>query len=161
MNGQFSDSKVEISKEKYKEIKKIAQSCYKFFKTRNALSILEKSGVECSFIALEGNLGGFTNINESSQNPLSFHVYINSKYDTYLQKIIAAHELGHVLIHPSDSLNMFEEDSNSQIKEYEANIFVLELMSQLQPLNDDYTAFASDELHAYINKRLFQSPSPY
>ena len=154
---------MEISTERYKEIRKTAKSCFDFFRTRNPFEILIQLGVDCSLIALEGDLGGFTNIYKYSDedNQYAHQVYINTKYDAYSQKIIAAHELGHVLLHRTDSLNMFEENEPTQIKEYEANIFALELMPQLQPQNKDYKYFSKNQLQQYINSKLFFLCSSY
>ena len=148
---------MEISTERYKEIRKAAMSCFTFFRTRNPLEILRQLGVEYSFINLQGDLGGFTCINKhpDKDQQYTYHVYINTKFDSYSQKIIAAHELGHVLLHHTDSLNMFEENGSSQIKEYEANLFALELIPQLQPRDERYTYYSKEELQRYIGSKLY------
>ena len=84
----------------------------------------------------------------------TFHVYISDKYNTYSQKIIAAHELGHLLLHSKDDFNMFNSDDSSLKKEYEANIFAMEFMPQIQPYQLDYRYFSSCELQKHIQRKL-------
>lgn len=88
-----------ISKKRYKEIQRAAICCKKFSKTEEPFAALKNLDVEYSLINLEGDLPGFINSDYNSGKQYSPHVYINKRYGKYSQKIIAAHELGHVLLH--------------------------------------------------------------
>lgn len=62
------------------------------------------------------------------------------------RKIIATYDLGHVFLHQKDDINMLEESADSDIKEYEANLFVMEFMSQMRPVDRDYLDFSPEPL---------------
>lgn len=145
-----------ISNKSYREIKVIAIECYKRYRTRNPFIIFEKLGIGYNVIELKGNLAGFTSECHTSaiNEEYPFFVYINSRYDSYSQKIIAAHELGHILLHKGDDLNMLEESDSSYIKEYEANIFAMEFMPQIQPHDKKYISLSPSELQEYICSKL-------
>ena len=69
-------------------------------------------------------------------------------------KIIAAHELGHIFIHPKVNLNMLDNSLISDIEEYEANIFAMEFMPHIQPKSRNYLDFSAKELQNYICSKL-------
>lgn len=139
-----------ITPKRHRNIKNIARSYFNHYKTRNPFEIFQKLGISCSLIKLDGDLKGFTHINEKNI-PC---VYINNKYDYYSQKIIAAHELGHILLHRKDALNMFEENGISSQKEYEANIFLMEFMPQVQPHDKNYIQLSPTRLKNYIRSKI-------
>lgn len=147
---------LKISIKRYKEIKRTAIECYKHFNTKNPFVVFEYLNINYSFIKLEGLLAGFTHSSSpSNTNTLpSFHVYINTRYDVYSQKIIAAHELGHICIHQKDHLNMLDNSTTSTRKEYEANIFAMEFMPHIQPKGMNYLDFSPKELQNYICSKL-------
>ena len=70
-------------------------------------------------------------------------------------KIIAAHELGHIVLHNSDTLNMFEDDGVSSETEYEANIFLMEFMPQTQPHTKNYMELSPMALKNYICNKIY------
>lgn len=69
-----------------------------------------------------------------------------------LKKIIASHELGHVIIHEKDAMNMLDADASNNIREYEANIFAIEFLTWLKPRN--YLKLSPKELQEYIFSKL-------
>ncbi len=140
-----------ISHERYQQIKNLAKNCFKFFNTRNPLEVFQKLYIPYSLINIEGDLKGFTHINEKGEP----WVYINKKYDYYSMKIIAAHELGHIVLHNSDTLNMFEDDGVSSETEYEANIFLMEFMPQTQPHTKNYMELSPTALKNYICNKIY------
>ncbi|MCI8750911.1 MAG: ImmA/IrrE family metallo-endopeptidase [Lachnospiraceae bacterium] len=142
-----------ISKKRYKEIQRAAICCKKFSKTEEPFAALKNLDVEYSLINLEGDLPGFINSDYNSGKQYSPHVYINKRYGKYSQKIIAAHELGHVLLHKNDAINMLDADDKNSIREYEANIFAMEFMPQIQPKN--YLILSPRELQEYIFSKLY------
>lgn len=144
---------MEISTIRYNKIKRIANEYAKRYNTRNAFIIFEKLHIPYSFISLTDDLAGFIDWGDNGRKP---HVYINSNYDSYSQRIIAIHELGHLLLHQQDSLNMFN-DTDYKSKEYEANVFAMEFRPYIQPRKSDYTYFSSNELNNYICSKLSKS----
>lgn len=134
-----------LSTRRYMEIRRMAIGCREYLKTRDPIKMLKEFDVPCSTITLEGDLKGFTIIN-SNYEPW---VYINDKYSRYSRKIIAAHELGHVLFHRFDEINMFNDEDYPE-KEYEANVFLMELMPQEQPRGIDYLELSPEQLKKYI-----------
>lgn len=149
-------SGLKISIKRYNKIKNSAIECYQYFNTRNPLTVFNYLNIDYSFIHLEGAIAGFTHNSNSLNNdmPLPFHVYINTRYDIYSQKIIAAHELGHIFIHPKVNLNMLDNSLISDIEEYEANIFAMEFMPHIQPKSRNYLDFSAKELQNYICSKL-------
>jgi len=137
-----------VDQKRYQKIKRAAEKCFDYFATRNPLKILNKLEIPCSIIDLEGGLNGFTHMNQKGEP----WVYINKRYrhDELSVRIIAAHELGHILLHSESDINMFEENTDFSYKEYEADIFVMELMPKIQPYYRDYTTFSPEELRKYI-----------
>lgn len=149
-NGGYD---LNIPYNRFKEIEANARFCFKKYSTRNAISIFNYcSNIECSSLFLDGNIGGFTHKSEFDDN--YFYVCLNNKYDTYSQKIIAAHELGHIVLHGNEPLNTFLEDECSELQEYEANIFAMEFMPQIQPYNMTWNNFTPNELQNYIRSKL-------
>ena len=149
-------SGLKISIKRYNKIKNSAIECYQYFNTRNPFTVFNYLNIDYSFIHLEGAIAGFTHNSNSLNNdmPLPFHVYINTRYDIYSQKIIAAHELGHIFIHPKVNLNMLDNSLISDIEEYEANIFAMEFMPHIQPKSRNYLDFSAKELQNYICSKL-------
>lgn len=139
-----------ISRERFSEIQNAATSCFEFFGTRNPFMVLNEMGIPCSFIKLEGDLKGFTSINAGGET----WVYINRKFDNYSTKIIAAHELGHIILHRFDEINMFEDDGISSETEYEADIFLMEFMPQVQPYNKNYLSLTPAQLKNYVCSKI-------
>lgn len=142
-----------ISQKRYKEIKKAAICCQRFTKTKEPFTALKNLDIEYSLINLEGDLPGFLNSYYTHNGQYSPHVYINKRYGSYAQKIIAAHELGHVILHQEDALNMLDGDARNSLKEYEANIFAMEFIPWIKPEN--YLTLSPDELQEYIFSKLF------
>lgn len=144
---------MEISNTRYDNIKKLAIRCARYYGTRNPFTIFKCLNVQYSILHLEGTLGGIVHFDDTGTK---CYVYINSRYNSYSRRILAAHELGHIFLHQADSLNFFEneDDEISQIKEYEADIFAMEFMPQIQPHNGDYTYFSPYELHNHILSKL-------
>ncbi|MCI9542496.1 MAG: ImmA/IrrE family metallo-endopeptidase [Lachnospiraceae bacterium] len=146
---------MKLTYERYEEIAQCAENCYKRFKTRNALQIFNYLNIDYSFINLKGKIGGFTHKEENYKR--KFCVYINNKYDAYSRKIIAAHELGHILLHGNDDLNIFSEEISTEIPEYEANLFALIFMPHIQPQNISLRELSITELQKYICSKLYLS----
>lgn len=141
-----------ISRKRYTKIQSVATRCFKYFGTRNPLLVLEEMEIPYSFINLEGDLKGFTNINKNRKH----WVYINNKYDDYSVKIIAAHELGHIILHRFDEINMLDEYCAHSKSEYEANIFAIEFMPQIKALDLICEELSDIELQNYICSKLKQ-----
>lgn len=141
-----------ISQKRYKEIRRAAICCQQFSKTSEPFAALRNLDIEYSLINLKGDLPGFINSRSTPDGRYLPHVYINKRYGHYAQKIIAAHELGHVILHQKDALNMLDGDDRNSIKEYEANIFAMEFMPQIKPAN--YLSLSPNELQEYIFSRL-------
>ncbi len=142
-----------ISKKQYLKIKRAAVGCWQFTQTKEPFVAFKILEIEYSLINLKGNLPGFMETKFKPDGHYSPHVYINKRYGKYSQRIIASHELGHVILHKNDYMNMLDEDDKISIKEYEANIFAMEYMPQIQPEN--YLALSPDELQEYIFSKLY------
>ena len=143
---------MEISDRRYAKIKHYAQSFLTCFEPKNPLELLDKLDVHCKFINLSEDLGGFTDRIKLADNENIYYVYINSryKYDDTAKNIIVAHELGHILLHSADYLNLFDTESSSMVEEYEADLFSMELMPSIRPVGCNYRQFSPTALRNYL-----------
>lgn len=142
-----------INKKQYMKIKKAAFYCQQFTQTQEPFTALRNLEIEYSIINLNGKLPGFTDSHHTPDGKYFPHVYINKRYNLYSQKIIASHELGHVIIHKKDTMNMLDPDADNDIREYEANIFAMEFLTWLKPVN--YLKLSPKELQEYIFSKLY------
>lgn len=146
---------MEIDYQRYRRIKTIANKCFEKFLTRNPFKVLTKLNIPFRFVMFKG-LDGFVIDSEKGGK----QVFINKKYenDEYSARIIAAHELGHILLHINDELenspNLFDGDATLLKEEYEADIFLMEFMPRIQPYEIDYINLSSEDLRDYIHSQL-------
>lgn len=142
-----------ISSKRLNHIINLAQSCLNKFGTRNPFIISEILGIHCSTINVK-YIDAFSEKNNNGINT----IYISSSFGYYYQKILCAHELGHILLHQREALHLFEGDkcqiNNIKEKEYEANVFAMNLMPQIQPRDKNYLEYTPDELQYYIKMKI-------
>lgn len=63
-------------------------------------------------------------------------ITVNSNFDEKSQRVILAHELGHAVIHKKLAINHFGANKVSkELEEYEANLFAVALLFNLDELN--------------------------
>lgn len=84
-------------------------------------------GIKYEFVKFDGNLSAFSVRSFPEDNGT---IFINWYYGRYSQKILCAHELGHLRLHKYDDKNLFDKCSDP-IKEYEANYFAALLIPPL------------------------------
>jgi len=140
---------MEITRERYWEIRTIVEKIYKHCGTRDPFLIAEGLNINCSTISLSGALG----ISDISKATDKATIYLSSNLDSYAKKIICAHELGHLLLHRDIGVNLFTSDGDKDdIIEYEANVFALELMPHLKPF--EFRKFTKEELQTHMEKKI-------
>ncbi|MBR5129202.1 MAG: ImmA/IrrE family metallo-endopeptidase [Firmicutes bacterium] len=137
-----------ISPRRLNYITDIAQECLYKFGTRNPFLILKYLQIECSFVNTQ-----YTNAFLTKDTNGNSTVYISNSLGKYYQKILCAHELGHILLHPKHALHLFGESKDDQL-EYEANLFALSLMPQIQPRDKHYLEYAPHELQKYLEEKI-------
>lgn len=136
---------MEISRKRYKEIKRRLARIVKYCGTRDPFEIAKKMDISCTILPLEGLLGA-SDISKAS-------ICLSKHLDNYARKIICAHELGHIILHREESLNLFRNDRNeTDIIEYEANLFAMELLPQIKTKR--YLELSKEELQRYIEKKI-------
>ncbi|MBR4058922.1 MAG: ImmA/IrrE family metallo-endopeptidase [Lachnospiraceae bacterium] len=134
-----------------------ANALLKHFHTRNPFTILQLINTNISTLSLTHNIGGFTDIT-SSDNGLHVNIYINKEYDSFSQRIIAAHELGHVIFDSDAQLNMFsDEKTYSNISDYRADLFAVKLLGLVKNTNETKNFYTPEEVHKIIMSKLLYS----
>ena len=100
--------------------------------------IADYYGINYKFVKLEGDMPSYLSYMDNKIGT----IYISNRYrkESYMAKLLCAHELGHYFLHGiqeaamnNDSLNDYLPDEI--IKEYEANIFAIILMPQIMSGN--------------------------
>lgn len=74
-------------------------------------------------------------------------IYINSNYDLKSQKLLCAHELGHIKLHPHCIVNHFH--GSNEALEYEANLFAAYFM-----LDENLYSMSFCSMNSYILKNI-------
>lgn len=108
-------------------IKKITDELVAEYKTENPFEIISLSGAKLIYNYEMVKLKGFYSVVKSKR-----YMVINGNLDEDIKKIVAAHELGHDVLHREFAKdNAISEtmlfDLSSR-KEYEANLFAAELL---------------------------------
>ena len=148
---------MELTPEKYIRLKRIINNCKALCKSSNPFELCKILNIKIYFLPLENGLFGFADISSSDEQPLKSKatIFISSCVSSYAQKIICAHELGHILLQRDQSLNLLDSSNPSNsISEYEANLFAIELLPQIYIGVKDYRCLSREELYNYMIKKL-------
>ncbi|MDY6314310.1 MAG: ImmA/IrrE family metallo-endopeptidase [Clostridia bacterium] len=137
-------------------IKKRAEALAEEYHTRNPFELLETLGIDIEFNTEFTELKGFFTI----INGCRFAV-INANLPYEEQKIVAAHELGHALLHEefakdAQLCDTMLYDMRSK-PEFEANLFAAYLLISDSDIEDAANmGYSKSQLAAYLNvsKRL-------
>ncbi len=141
-----------LTKERYMYILSKATELLTLSNNKHPFALAKILNVQIRLAPLVDNVPGFL---ENSIPNHSATIYINSLIDSYSQKIVCAHELGHLLLHNAeDSYQLFDADINA-ISEFEANLFVQLLLPQVFARTStkdfktisDFNKFVSSQIH--------------
>lgn len=133
----------------YETIRRTADRTVKKLKTSDVYKICKELDINITMFSIgkpETAVKGFyTEINRIKM------ITVNSDLPDEIQRVVIAHELGHsILKHRSEGIRRFHEYTlfdDTDILEYEANIFAAELMlsddAVLEVLNADTSFFAA------------------
>lgn len=132
-------------------IKNRAEALAEEYRTRNPFEILDSLGISVEFNSEFTELKGFFTVINGCR-----FVVINSNLSYEEQKIVAAHELGHAVLHED-----FAKDSQicdtmlydmSSKPEFEANLFAAYLLVSDKDLEEAASlGFCKSQLAAYLN----------
>lgn len=121
----------------YNEVNKLINK----YKTRNPFEIAEALNIKVKYLDKANKLLGFYTVIERNR-----FIFLNSNLDSYMARMILAHELGHDRLHKHltrkvifQEYELFNITSQS---EYEANIFAAHLL------------LSDDEVSELVNKGL-------
>lgn len=139
-------------------IKNRAEALAEEYHTRNPFELLETLGIDIEFNSEFAELKGFFTI----INGCRFAV-INANLPYEEQKIVAAHELGHALLHEefakdAQLCDTMLYDMRSK-PEFEANLFAAYLLISDSDIEDAANmGYSKSQLAAYLNvsKRLLE-----
>lgn len=139
-------------------IKNRAEALAEEYRTRNPFELLETLGIDIEFNSEFTELKGFFTI----INGCRFAV-INANLPYEEQKIVAAHELGHALLHEefakdAQLCDTMLYDMRSK-PEFEANLFAAYLLISDSDIEDAANmGYSKSQLAAYLNvsKRLLE-----
>ena len=103
-----------------------AKKLIKKYKTSNPFDLCAKMGIEIVYTDIGTLKGMYTSIKRNR------FIVINQKLDVHMKRMVCAHELAHDQLHRGISssawIKDFEIYENNSKQEYEANIFVSELL---------------------------------
>lgn len=148
---------MELTSEKYIHLRRVVENCKTLCKSSNPFELCKIFDIKIHFLPLENGLFGFADISHSTEQPIKERatIFISSKVSSYAQKIICAHELGHILLQKNQTLSLFDSDNPANsLSEYEANIFAIELLPQIYTGTKDYKSLSTKELYDYMIKKL-------
>lgn len=159
---------MKISAQRYREIKSTVKTLTNLLDTTDPFKICKLMGIRINLVPLTPNLSGFVNVDKTEANTLnpqkhslyipSATIFLSNSLNPYSQKIVCAHELGHIVLQKNNELNLFDT-SNPQdnLAEHEANIFAIELMPHIYHGSINYYLLNSSELYEYMNKKITSS----
>lgn len=131
-----------------KEISQIVKILEKKYGSKNPFYIAKRMGIEYSFPNFNGELLA---LSEKENDRDLGRMYISNNLGPYSQKIVATHELGHMLMHDSGN-NLFNKGIDP-IKEFEANYFMFLFLPQFDKwLTTDFDDI--DLFNEYITTRI-------
>lgn len=122
---------MKIKQETTTDIKKIVKFLKKKYGSWNPFYIATRMGIKYAFLGFEGDLLAFS---EKDNNLDLGRIYISKSIGSYAQKLLSAHELGHLLMHECGH-SLFNECIDPE-REFEANYFMTLLIPGF--LNDTY-----------------------
>lgn len=157
---------MEISYSRYRQIKDTINGCKKILGTTDPFKICELLGIIIRLVPLSSNMLGFADIRHVNADVLNFRngqlrifdatIFLSEVLTSYSRKITCAHELGHVLLQYDDDINLFDcVDASKDLKEYEANLFAIELMPHIYNNQTiDYRTLNKSELQHFMNRKV-------
>lgn len=113
-----------------KEIVELATSIRNKHKNESVLDIINSLNYTVMNTTLNKNLYPAYTINYAGTPCIVINKHFNKKQ----QNILAAHELGHALLHKDNYYNQFG-DSRNYKQEYEANLFAVALLFNKEDFN--------------------------
>lgn len=121
---------IKFTEKRYDFLKKEASNLLSMTKNNNPFYIAVLLKIDCIICKLNENLPSFLFDNV---------IYINQALDDYSKRIVCAHELGHFILHKQTNAFELFYAGEENITEFEANLFVKEIMPQVfakQDIND-------------------------
>ncbi len=147
---------MELTQYRYFRLKRIIRNCKILCNSSNPFDICKILGIKVHYSTIKDSLFGFSEAHCTENSAeINANIFISSSTSSYAQKIICAHELGHILLQKNQSLNLLDSDNpGDSIYEYEANIFAIELLPHIYRGAKDYRNLSKEELYDYILNKL-------
>lgn len=144
-----------LERKRYNKIKMMANKCKLLFGTSDPLEICKLLDIKLRFIHLSSGIYGFSDLERNAEN-FSATIFLSNALNPYAQRIVCAHELGHILLHGNERLNLFDiNEQENSLPEYEANLFAIELMPQIyHSPTVEYSKLSCSGLYRYMNKKI-------
>lgn len=120
---------------------KLANNIKNKYKGFSILDIIKRLNIRISYTNLNPKIYPAYTLNING-NPT---IILNSEYDIKSQNVLAAHELGHALLHKDNYYNQFGDERNGD-QEYEANLFAVSLLFNEDDFNIKFTSLTNYEL---------------
>jgi len=139
-----------MTRQKWCIVQQSSFNIVKKFHNRDPFFIAHSLGIEVTFLDFNQHISAFS---ERKDHFDRGRIYINRNLGHYMQKLLCAHELGHMLLHDVCETTFFDADIEPQ-KEYEANYFTAMLLPQLIN-NEDIWDYSMEAFNAYIASRVY------
>lgn len=108
----------------------------------SVIDIIECYGFEIGYTDLKREVYPAYTMNSFKGVP---RIVLNNNYNNKSQNILAAHELGHAILHKDNCYNGFGDERDA-IKEYEANRFAVALLFNEADINTKFNKMSNYEL---------------
>ncbi len=130
-----------------KQIQKKVDFIVNLCDSRNPFKIAELLGIRCEFVEMK-DVEAFSLKSEQDGNGV---IFIKNSMGSFSQRILCAHELGHLILHEEEN-NLFCSNEYNTEKEAEANYFVTLLLPSIMLVNP--IQLSDSELNEYIHDKV-------
>lgn len=122
------------------EIIEYAQQIKTNYAGKSVLDIISQNNINTSYTSLNPEIYPAYTIDTGKTKA----IILNSHFNVIQQNILAAHELGHVLLHNDKVINQF--GGKNEKEEYEANLFAVALLFDENKFNVKFNKLSNYEL---------------
>lgn len=135
------------------EIIEIAIKLKNEFKNKNVLQIIKELEINLSYTNLKPNLYPAYTVNYGEK----IGIVLNNNFNKKQQNILAAHELGHAILHKNNYYNGFGGENITQ--EYEANLFAVVLLFDEDDFKIPLNKMSNFELKSILDHNINLEPA--
>ncbi|WP_455793575.1 ImmA/IrrE family metallo-endopeptidase [Clostridium butyricum] len=130
------------------EIIEFAKEIRNIYHGESVIDVIRQNDIAISFTNLNPKMYPAYTINTGKTTA----IILNNHFNVIQQNILAAHELGHILLHDDKIINQFGGDN--EIQEYEANLFAVALLFDENEFNVKFNKLTNYELKYILDHNI-------